>query len=231
MNILAIESSSKILSLALSSNARLCCQLKSSERFKSEHIIGLLKETLKKGGIRLSDLDYIAVGQGPGSFTGLRVGIASAKGLAHSLDLKIIGVGSLDLIAYNIKDAKSHDICTIVDARRGNLYAAIFRRSNSKQSLFLEKKLDYSLLTPKQLLRKISSPTLFVGDGVEIFQNAGIKEKSKLIFFASGNFWYPKASVLARVAYELIKNKKVKKQRLGQILPIYIYPKECQILR
>lgn len=224
MNILAIESSSEVLSVALSFKDRVKSLFESHEQFKSEHIIGLVRKTLSKARLKLSDLDYIAVGLGPGSFTGLRVGLASALGLALALDLKIIGVGSLDIIAANVNigDSDIQDICTIVDARRGNVYAAIFRG--------VKKKLGYSLLNTRQLLAKINSPTLFLGDGLGEFARVIKEKRGKSVFFAPQDLWYPKASVLARMAYELInkKDSRTKKKR-REILPIYLYPKECQI--
>ncbi len=229
MNILAIESSSEILSVALSSRGSLRCQFRNSEKFKSEQIIGLVKKSLAASGLEISDLDYIAVGLGPGSFTGLRVGIATALGLAQGAALRIIGIGSLDVIAANVKNIRNCDICTIVDARRDNLYTAIYQPKKLKQKLTLKKKMNYSLLKSEELLKKINSPTIFVGDGLENFKEKILKKKAKLAFFASKNFWFPRANVLCDLAFGYIKNKDNKKKAKKRLLPIYLYPKECQI--
>lgn len=229
MYILAIESSSKILSVALSFKDRVQFQSRCVEGFKSEQIIRLLKKTLEKSQLKFCDLDYIAVGLGPGSFTGLRIGIATALGLAFGSYVKIIGIGSLDVIAASVSDVDKCDICTIVDARRGNLYTALFRHLDSKQGFVLKKKMDYSLLKPGDLLARINSPTLFVGDGLLEFKDTIKRKKSRLAFFATEDLWFPQASVLARLGYESIKNKRTKDKGRGKVLPIYLYPKECQI--
>ncbi len=226
MNILAIESSSKILSVAVRKGEKACFQLRSLEQFKCEHIIELIKQALKKAKLALSDLDYIAVGLGPGSFTGLRIGIASAKALSLALGKKIIGVGSLDIIAASI-NSDHCDIGVIVDAKRSNLYAAIFKGGNSGNCL-LRKKLRTSLLSYQQLLSKINSKTFFVGDGILFFKEIIRRKKPKLAIFAPEEFWYPEASVLAKIAAELINKKRVSDQR-RRIAPIYIYPKDCQV--
>ncbi|MBU2540643.1 MAG: tRNA (adenosine(37)-N6)-threonylcarbamoyltransferase complex dimerization subunit type 1 TsaB [Candidatus Omnitrophica bacterium] len=229
MNILAIESSSQILSVALSCKGSLRCQFRSSRQFKSEHITGLIKKSLDESGLKICQLDYIAVGLGPGSFTGLRVGIATALGLAQGAGLEIIGIGSLDLIAANVSGVGNSDICAIVDARRDNLYAAIYQRPKHKKRLALRKKMDYSLLKSEELLKKINSPTIFVGDGLENFKEKLGKKKSRIASFASKNLWFPRASVLCNLALESLKNKRNINRDRNKLLPIYLYPKECQI--
>lgn len=223
MNILSIESSSQILSVALNRDDETLNQFKSKGKFKSEHIISLIKKSLSKAKLALQDLDYIAVDLGPGSFTGLRVGIAAAKALSLVYKIKIIGVASLDCISANIKSRADKDICVIIDARRSNLYCAIFRQTSNFK---LTKTLSYSLLNLSQLLKKVKSPCIFVGDGLLNFQEAIRREKPNLAFFAPRSKWYPEASRLAKLSYEAIKNNKAATEN---ILPIYLYPKECQI--
>ncbi len=226
MNILAIESSSRILSLAIRSGAKTLSQFKSQEKFKSEHIISLIKKVLLKARLTLADLDYIAVDLGPGSFTGLRVGIAAAKALRLALKIKIIGIGSLDCIADNIERGSGKDICVIVDARRSNLYCAIFHTTGKTPNFKLTKKLPYSLLNLRQLLKRIKSPCIFAGDGLSDYQELIKREMADLASFAPKNQWYPKADHLAKLADNLIMGGK---PGTKNILPIYLYPKECQI--
>lgn len=226
MNILAIESSSKVLSVAVSSKGKLKSKLQTQEQFKSEQIIGLIKEAIDKAGLALSGLDYIAVGLGPGSFTGLRVGLATAKAISLGLRKKIIGIGSLDIIASQLKDSYDEDICTVLDARRGNLYAAVFKRPKKDGSLLLTKKMGYSLINFKQLLGKLKGKIVFVGDGIPLMETMLRQKKSILPLFASRNFWYPKAGILALMAQELLNKGEVKPK---PILPFYLYPKECQV--
>jgi tRNA threonylcarbamoyladenosine biosynthesis protein TsaB len=230
MIILAIESSSRILSVAISKDNKICAEFISSEKFKSEQIIHLIRKVLGQAKLELNDLDYIAVGLGPGSFTGLRIGLACAKGLSLGSGLKIIGIGSLDVIAANVEDDLSvSNVCVVVDAARNNLYVSLFEKTKLKSHFEFRRKLNYSLLTFRQLRTKIKVPTLFTGDGLVKFKELIQKGVPKKSFFADEALWYPKASVLARLAERLISSKKVKLVNRKNILPIYIYPKECQI--
>jgi tRNA threonylcarbamoyladenosine biosynthesis protein TsaB len=226
MNILAIESSSKALSVAVARCGRLKSELASTKTFKNEHIINFIKKALAKARLSLSDIDYIAVGLGPGSFTGLRVGLATAQGLSLALKVKIIGIGSLDILAAGIEGRYKADICTIVDAKRSSVYACIFKNRNSGSSSLPDKKMKYSLLGYRQLTDKLKGAIVFVGDGLPLCENIIRTNTAIKPVFARPDFWYPKAGVLALMAQELIASNKIGDKI---ILPIYLYPKECQV--
>lgn len=166
MNILAIDSSSKILSLAVCRNNRLIleCNLR-LERKLSDELITVLKSTLSKAKISKEEIDAFSVGLGPGSFTALRIGISTMKGLAYSLRKPLVGIPTLDALAFN---AQGHNglICPIIDAKRGNVYSCIYEFRGNR----LTKKSDYLLVDIKSLVKKLNRATVFLGDGISLYK-------------------------------------------------------------
>ena len=103
----------------------------------------------------------VAVGQGPGSFTGLRIGLAVAKGLAWAAGKPLIGVPTLDTLAASPPEA-SLPVCPVVDARKGQVYAALYQRDSTGRLKSLR---PAGAFAPEDLARFIGQPTIFVGDG------------------------------------------------------------------
>ncbi len=107
------------------------------------------------------DIDLVAVSIGPGSYTGLRVGVTCAKTLAYSLNRPIISVPTLDVLAENVK-SDVNTFCPVIDAKRKSVYACIYTRSGSEQ----KRTTDYLLIPPKDLLNILPDQTLLFGDGI-----------------------------------------------------------------
>jgi tRNA threonylcarbamoyladenosine biosynthesis protein TsaB len=138
----------------------------------------------------LSSVDYIACASGPGSFTGLRIGAATAKGLAHGLDKKIIPVPTLDALAYNMAGC-GRLIVPIMDARRNQVYTAFY--SDVDAGISQEKVSDYMAEDIKTVLENaadIDENAIFLGDGVPVFKDI-IKEYNRL---CTSVFQYAKSS-------------------------------------
>ncbi|MFK7991659.1 MAG: tRNA (adenosine(37)-N6)-threonylcarbamoyltransferase complex dimerization subunit type 1 TsaB [Sandaracinaceae bacterium] len=126
MLLLALDTSTELGSVALVANAELRSEI--SARVRSRHgetLLPLVQQALSLGGADKAELTHLAVGLGPGSFTGTRVGVATAKGLAVALDLPLIGVVSLEAIALG---APSTRVNVVTDAHKGEVYAACYRR-------------------------------------------------------------------------------------------------------
>ena len=128
MKILAIEASGLVASVAVTEDDMLKAEFTVNNKLThSQTLLPMLKEMLHISGESLDDIDAIAVSAGPGSFTGLRIGAATAKGLALAKDIPIIKISSLEALMYELA-SDSHDvICPIMDARRGQVYCAAWR--------------------------------------------------------------------------------------------------------
>ncbi|MDL2300388.1 tRNA (adenosine(37)-N6)-threonylcarbamoyltransferase complex dimerization subunit type 1 TsaB [Clostridiaceae bacterium OttesenSCG-928-D20] len=129
---LAIDTSAKPCSVAiLSGEKRLSEYFQNSGNTHSETLMPLIGDILRNNSLKLSDLDYIAVSNGPGSFTGIRIGISAVKGLCLGADIPVVPVSTLEAMAYNISSiAGERIICACMDARRGEVYNALFREKS-----------------------------------------------------------------------------------------------------
>ena len=124
MRILAYDTSGDLLTAALAENGRIVREMESSSKERhSTTLAGLLEKLLKKQGWKPSQLDVLAVGVGPGSFTGLRVGVMTAKILGRVWKTKLVGVSSLEAIARSEENCEGR-IPVVLDARRGRIYGA-----------------------------------------------------------------------------------------------------------
>lgn len=133
MKILAYDSSSDILSAALYEGRKKLGEFSSDTGAKhSSVLVPMIEKLLRKCRVKLSEIDVFAVGLGPGSFTGLRVGIATAKILGYVLKKKIVGVSSLEAIARDALEGKNASIAVALDARKSKVYGAIYERRGQK---------------------------------------------------------------------------------------------------
>lgn len=237
MTILGLDSSSKYFSLLVAKDDKILSSLyEPFGRELSSKIIPSIKYGLKKSKLSLEDIDYFAVGLGPGSFTGLRVGAATIKGLAFSQKKAVAGVSSLDIIAYGalsgddtiLNTAKSSDnvtICPMVDAKRFLVYSAIYKLRNG----CLKRRSGYFLIAIEELVAKLKmeEKVIFIGDGLFLYRGYLNKKLGKTAYFIDENLWYPKMANI----FSYLKEKIDKKEFLDlhKIAPLYLYPKECQI--
>lgn len=223
MKILGIDTSSKFLSLGAYDGSKIYEYNMDLGTRHSSLLIPTIKRVLDALGWKIGEIDYFACGLGPGSFTGLRVGIASVKGMSWPLNKPIIGISSLDIIAGNVKNADKQ-IAVIVDAKRDLTYCGIYKKSGGS----LKRISPYMLLKEDELFKKIKDNTVILGDALSIYKDkilanirgAGILDR---------DCWYPKGHSIIELALEKIKEKKF--YNSFNIKPIYLYPKECQIRR
>ena len=128
MKILALDTSTPNFSLAFSADGFLAERNIMLGNLLSEQIVPVVESFLKEKNTSIKEMDGFCVGLGPGSFTGLRIGLAVAKGFALALGKPLIGISSLDILAMNAFEYGER-ICVLTDAKREKLYAAIFRKS------------------------------------------------------------------------------------------------------
>jgi tRNA threonylcarbamoyladenosine biosynthesis protein TsaB len=214
MKLLAIDTSTDYLSVAISDGAKTIARYhRPSHRNHSRLLMPVISDLLIKAGSRLGDMGAFAVSIGPGSFTGLRIGVATVKGLAYSTGKPIVTVPTLDVIARNAA-AFGGVICPVLDAKKNKVYACLYR-SDGKAF----RKLTKYLLAPAAEILKMTAKydkVLFLGDGTALVGAGQAVER-----------WHPKASVVAELAAESFRKKRfVSPQKLE---PMYIYSRECDI--
>ena len=168
MRILAIESSSLVASVAIVEDGVTLAEY--TANFKMTHsqtLLPMIDSMVSLFGIDLSTIDAIAVSGGPGSFTGLRIGSATAKGLGLALDKPLIHVPTLDGTAYNLYGAKGL-ICPIMDARRNQVYTGIYRFEQEFEVVMEQDAMDMGELIEK--LNAMGERVIFLGDGVPVHE-------------------------------------------------------------
>ena len=222
MKILGIDTSSKVLSIALSKDKNIIIEESHLlDRRHSSLLVPKIKEILDKISLSIDDVDAFVIGLGPGSFTGLRIGASTVKGLGIATKKPCIGISSIDGLALNV-DKEAKIIAPIIDAKRERVYSAIYRKEKSR----IVRKSDYLLLSIDELMKRLKGATLFLGDGLTLYRER-ILELNKKAVFLDEEYWYPRAANLIKLA--LTKVKRYKKMDLGKLKPIYLYPKDCQV--
>ncbi|MBP3577597.1 MAG: tRNA (adenosine(37)-N6)-threonylcarbamoyltransferase complex dimerization subunit type 1 TsaB [Lachnospiraceae bacterium] len=204
MKILAIESSGLVASAAIVTEDTLLAEY--TVNFKKTHsqtLLPMVEEIVSMVGIDLKELDAIAVSAGPGSFTGLRIGSATAKGLGLALGKPIIPVPTTQGIAANLYGVQGV-ICPLMDARRNQVYTGLYRYNKDGFSIVE----DQMAVLVDEIIEKVNAlgePVTYLGDGVEAFAEI-LKEKTEVPFsFAPLHMSKQRAGALAARAVELYK--------------------------
>ena len=177
MLILALESSAKAASAALCRDGALIAQtVQCSGLTHSRTLLPMAEDLLKNAGLSLSDVDEIAVAHGPGSFTGVRIGVAAAKGLAWGAQKSAVGVSTLEAMAWHgLAAGEGALICPVMDARRSQVYNALFEiRAGKPDRLCEDRAISLDELCVE--LEKTKKCAFLVGDGAALCYNACLEK-------------------------------------------------------
>ncbi|WP_250277738.1 tRNA (adenosine(37)-N6)-threonylcarbamoyltransferase complex dimerization subunit type 1 TsaB [[Clostridium] colinum] len=206
MNILAIDTSGIVASVAIGNDEKILGEI--NLNYKQNHsvtIMPIIDNLLKMLDMDISDIDYFAFSRGPGSFTGLRIGAATIKAMAHTLDKKIIPISTLEAMAYNILDTNRF-IVPIIDAKAERVFTAIYENNKG----LLEPILKEEATTIRELLQYIVDNNIepvFLGDGAIAYKNI-IKEYFEEDSFAPISLNMQRASSLVSLAILYEKENK-----------------------
>lgn len=204
MKILAIECSGLVAGIAVTEDDNLLGEYTMNyKKTHSQTILPMLDELKTMIELDLNTIDAIAVSNGPGSFTGLRIGSATAKGLALALNKPIIPVPTVDALAYNLWGARNQ-ICPLMDARRQQTYTGLYEFSAGKfQTLISQCAVDISEIVEK--INETQKETIFLGDGVPVFEEYLEKNLTVPYTFAPASCNRQRAASVAVLAQELYK--------------------------
>ena len=194
--ILNIETSTKNCSVSISRNFDII-QSKSllSEKHSHSEILTLfIQDIFKKSNLKLSDLDAIAVSKGPGSYTGLRIGVSTAKGLCYSLDIPLISVSTLQAMSLGISNNNPHyDLyCPMIDARRMEVFSAFYDSENHQ---IREVRAD--IIDENSYVSFLNKKILFFGDGSEKCKEVLTRENSHFL-----DNIFPNANDMVEISYQ-----------------------------
>ena len=214
MRILAVDSSGLVATVAIveasGSEERTIAEY--TTNFKKTHsqtLLPMLDEIVKMTEIDLNTMDAIAVSGGPGSFTGLRIGSATAKGLGLALGKPLIHVPTVDGLAYNLCYT-DQIVCPIMDARRGQVYTGIYRFENEKM-IVLEEQMAVGIEeVAERLCRYEDCGVIFLGDGVPVHRERLEKElmSGRKISFAPAHMNAQRAATIGALGLRYLKEGK-----------------------
>ncbi|NDO47777.1 tRNA (adenosine(37)-N6)-threonylcarbamoyltransferase complex dimerization subunit type 1 TsaB [Clostridium sp. MD294] len=206
MKVLAIDTTGQTASAAILENDVIIAEY--SINYKMTHsqtILPMIDEISQKIELDLSTVDYIACSCGPGSFTGLRIGAATVKGLALGGNIKVVAVPTLDALAYNIFDTDAI-ICPIMDARRQQVYTAFYQWRENEFCRLTE----YSALPIEEVMQQAKNyqnKIIFLGDGVAVHKQLLLKEKN--FCFAPSHCNLQRGASVAALAVKLIEKGEI----------------------
>ena len=195
MNLLALETATECCSVALSCDGEIITRSEYAPRRHAELLLPMCEAVLAEAGISRRHLDAIAVGRGPGAFTGVRLAISAAQGMALALDLPVLPVSSLAALALDAPD-DTHPILAVIDARMGEVYAGLFKRSSDGLVASIGAE---TVGVADQISLPRSSQWHVIGSGWDSYGNL-ILGQMKVAPASTTGRRYPQAAAVARIA-------------------------------
>lgn len=224
MKILAIDSSAKAASVCIAQEDRIIGEFYINNSLThSRTLMPMAEQLAKNTETELSELEAIAVNAGPGSFTGVRIGVAAAKGLAFANNLPCVAVSTLESMAYNVCTCPGV-VCAVMDARCSQVYNAMFRVSDNKITRLCDDR-ALALGDLQAELEKLGEPVTLIGDGAEISYEFLRKSLSN-VTLAPANIRNQTASSVALAAFEHIKKGDTLTDE--QLMPVYLRLPQAQ---
>jgi len=220
MKIIAFDTTTKLLSLGFYDGSRLAEFCLEAGKLHSSLLSETIKRALNALDWDISDVDYFACGIGPGSFTGVRIGLACVKGLAWSLHKPVVGIPSLDILAQNVD--KDGIITAAIDAKRNLVYCCLYKRKDNT----LKRISDYMLLSVEDFIKKIPARSVIVGDAVHLYKKELLLSAKRLII-TDKDYWRLWPRNMISLCLDKIKRGQV--TDAFTVTPIYLYTQECQI--
>ena len=225
MKILAFDTCMQACSVAVLNNGELFSHKVELERGHAEKLMPMIDEVLQKADLSIREIDRIAVTRGPGSFTGVRIGVATAKALALALGAELVGTSSLHVMAAqafaSVPELQTDLICVTVDARRDQIYFALFDRDGPLAPRPL-------IIAPAQAgaFLPADKSLCLIGSGCEIMLNSLTKKQSARVSHSGAapfeKILQPDAGTLAKLAPSLLIDKK-------PLTPLYLRPADAKI--
>ncbi|MEW6068462.1 MAG: tRNA (adenosine(37)-N6)-threonylcarbamoyltransferase complex dimerization subunit type 1 TsaB [Nitrospirota bacterium] len=230
MKILAIETSTMLGGIAIVDDlsgivAEIRLNVKSTH---SERLMTGIDHVLKQSGLQISDIDVFAVSIGPGSFTGLRIGLSTAKGFSYATGKPIVSVPTLEAFAWNLPYCK-YPVCTMLDARKKEVYTALFKWDNKGFTRLIDERSIKIERFLEDIKPSLYEKILFTGDGAILYRDKIIEALGEKAIFATHEKMVPAPANVAHIG--IIKAKKGEFSEPVSLTPFYIRRSEAEIKR
>jgi len=223
VKLLAVDTSTRSCSVAVVDRDRLACEITTGPTgTHSTHLLSLIRVALSLSGMELDGLDGLAVCVGPGSFTGLRIGVSTVKGLAFATAKPVAGVSSLEALAQPCLPWPRL-ICAMLDARKAEVYAARYRAHGGT----LEREGREAVLSIEDALDGIHEACLFVGDGARRYRESIGSKLGPLALFPVPGQDIIRASTVAALARRQFELKQI--EDLDRLVPRYVRQSDAEL--
>ncbi|KAF0145821.1 MAG: glycoprotein endopeptidase [Nitrospirae bacterium] len=228
MKILAIDTSTMLGGIAVMDELNLIAETRLNVKSThSERLMTEIEHCLKQSSLKISDIDVFAVAIGPGSFTGLRIGLSTVKGLAYATGKPIVSVPTLDALALNFPYSR-YPVCTMLDARKKEVYAALFKwEDNGFTKLISEASVNPEEFTRNVLLSADYDKIIFAGEGAVIYKDKIIEVMGEKPVFASPEKTVPSPANVASLGMK--KTLRGEFSEPVSLAPIYIRRSEAEV--
>lgn len=231
MKILAVDTATNSCSVAVTDQASLLAEsTQVSVETHSKHLLGMIGQTLALAGITVHDLDGLAVTRGPGSFTGLRIGLSAVKGMAVATRKPVVGISTLRALASQFPSV-SLRICAMIDARKSEVYAGAYRFMTTPQGdRELVCDMQEQVVPPDSALDAIQESCLFVGTGAAAYQakiEDYMKKRKLRACFVPPAMNFVRASTVAYLSRYYFQNHQV--DDVETLKPHYLRPSDAEI--
>ena len=226
MIILSIDSSTPVAGIAVADEQGLLGEMMvNTENTHSEKLLPMIVSLLEELKLKPENLDVVAIMQGPGSFTGLRIGMATAKGLVQGCGAKLVVVPTLDCMAYNLVNYPGL-VCPVLNAQKKQVYTALYATEQGNW----QRKSEYQAIAAEDLaeqLLELKQDVWFLGDGLNAYADVFQAKLGDYCHFAPMHQHLPRAAALAVLALE--KAKQGEYADLYTTEPIYIRKSEAEV--
>jgi tRNA threonylcarbamoyladenosine biosynthesis protein TsaB len=223
MKILGIDTATTSCSVAIVDKTSLLSEFTiDREETHSKHLMEMIQMAMRMAGLNISDIDGFAVTRGPGSFTGLRIGISTIKGLALASEKPIVGVSSLETLALQVSYSRDL-ICPILDARKGEVYFSRYRFQNGH----LKKQTKECVAPPDKAIDDLNEFCLFVGNGALLYKEMILEKMGEFASFAPMIHNTIRASSLAYFSMKNFENNDT--DDIKDVLPYYIRKSDAEL--
>lgn len=223
LRVLGIDTATWTATVGVSRDGTVLAEVVAREsRSHTVSLPGLVERVLADAGLRIEDVEGLAVSIGPGSFTGLRIGLALAKGIAFAGGVPLVGVPTLEALACVADAAPGTTVCAALDARKREVYAALFAVEGDGTPRRLT---DDLVLPPDELARRLPASCLLVGDAGEVYADV-LAPRATLRPFAT---YHPRGGVIARLGARRLAEGEAANP--GTLEPVYVRPPEAELAR
>lgn len=229
MKILSIETSSEVCSVAILEHKEVLKEISlENGNTHSQNLMPLISQILDETQLNLNDIDLFACDNGPGSFTGIRIGIATVKAFRDVTSKPVIGISSLKGLAYNLQNINTDIVCSIIDAKNDNVYCGIFTYENQIIKEIENYKFDNinSILNYFQTEKFLNKNIFFVGNGSIVYKDVIQSQLDKRALFSKDSMKNKLNAIsIANAAFDEFNNS----SNFSDIIPLYLKKSSAEL--